>query len=189
MIAEQDLSPIVNELLDAFPMFDRWFADLDDRQRDGMIKSWTRQVANLHPADVRAAADRILDGRVAMPKNYEFDRLGFELRTWGGVEAAQRIEREKSETLREQARPTADSSTKAVNYRFGPSIKCAASWGTALRAGYVTEQQNADAMALIHRYHKQGDVELPWPEVPETERKSVVEFWKVRFRREVPSER
>lgn len=178
-VTDSDLRPLVNDLLNAYPVFSDWFSGLFPEQRDGMIAAWTRQVSSLHPSDVRAAADRILDGRVAMPKNYEFDRLGFELRAWGGVEAAQRIEREKSQTLREQARPEADASTKAVNRRFGPAIKCATSWGAALRGGFVSEQQNADAMALIHRHHKQGDVDLPWPDVPQAEQKSMVEFWKV----------
>ena len=178
MVTDNDLRPMVNDLLNAYPTFSDWFSGLLPEQRRGMLTAWTRQVANLQASDVRAAADRILDGRVAMPKNYEFDRLGFELRTWGGVEAAQRIERDKSETLREQARPAADPSVKGVSHRFGPAIKCATSWGAALRAGFVTEQQNADAMATVHRYHKQGDVSLPWPDVPAGERKSMVEFWR-----------
>lgn len=178
MVTESDLNPIVNQLLDAFPQFDRWFADLDDRQRDGMIAAWTRQLASLHPSDVRAAANRILDGHVAMPKNYEFDRLGFELRTWGGVEAAQRIEREKSEVLRDQARPLADPSAKGVNSRFGQAIKCASAWGAACRGGFATDAQNKDAMVVIHRFHKQGDVELCWPDVPAGNYRDVVGFWK-----------
>lgn len=177
-ITEANLRPMVNELLDAFPVFDQWFSNLDDRQRAGMINAWARQVGVLHQSDVRAVMDRILDGRVPLPKNYEFDRLGFELRTWGGVEAASRIEREKASALKEQAAPNADPTVKGINARFGPAIKCAAAWGTAYRAGLVSEHENNAAMATIHEYHRQGGVELPWPQVPESERRSMVEFWR-----------
>jgi hypothetical protein len=178
MVTETDLKPIVNDLLDAFPMFASWFAGLSQDQRDGMKRAWTRQLSKLEPSDVRHAADQILDGRVPLPKNYEFDRLGFELRSWGQVAAAERIERGNTETLRQQAQPIKDSSARAVGCRFGKAIKCASAWGAACRAGYVEQNQNEDAMVLIHRFHQHGDVELVWPDVPAGEQKTLVDFWK-----------
>lgn len=176
-MTEKELDPIVQSILDAFPMFDAWFCQLSDEQRRGMRAAWTRQLSTLEPSDVREAAAGILDGRVPMPKNYEFDRLGFELKSWGNVAAANRIERQKTETLREQAAPNADASGRAVARRFGRAIKCASAWGAALRAGHVTTDQNAEAMAQIHRHHKRGDVNLPWPQVSGKDQKSIVEFW------------
>lgn len=178
MMTEADLKPIVDQILDAFPSLDAWFCNLSDEQRQGMRAAWTRQVATLEPSDVQSAADGILCGRTPLPKNYEFDRLGCELRTYGNLAAARRIEEAKSAQLREQARPTGDSSARAVARRFGPSIKCSASWGHAVRDGHTTQSQNDDAMVLIHRHHIHGDVDLPWPEVPATEQRAIVDFWK-----------
>lgn len=178
MITEQTIRPIINALLDAFPSLDGWFSGLTADQQHGMRKAWVRQVANLEPQDVQRASDRILRGEVDLPPNYQFDRLGVVLRSWGNVESQERLASEHRQTLREQAAPNADASAKAVARRFGPAIKCAAAWGAARRSGYVTEQQNAEAMAQVHRHHKQGDCVLPWPEVPAKERKSMVDFWK-----------
>lgn len=178
-VTESDLRPMVQDILNAYPSFANWFVNLSPNQQDGMRKAWVRQVATLEPSDVRAATDEILDGRVPLPKNYQFDRLGFELRSWGNIAAARRIEESKSKTLREQARPASDPSVRGVNRRFGQAIKCAASWGAATRAGYVTQSQNEDAMTLIHRHHRQGDVELVWPDVPISEQKSIVDVWRV----------
>ncbi|QDV86956.1 hypothetical protein [Planctomycetes bacterium TBK1r] len=178
MVAESDLGPIVESIGRSYPSFAKWYDNLTDTQKKGMRDAWLRQLSSLEPSDVRVAADEILDGRVEMPKNYEFDRLGNLLRTWGGVEAARRIEQRNTEQLRDQAKPPADSSLKSMSWRFGPSIKCAAAWGSALRAGHVSEAENATAMEVIHRYHKQGNVELCWPTVPQTDQKSMVDFWK-----------
>lgn len=166
MVAEQDLKPIVDQLLDAFPTFDQWFSGLDSRQRDGMRKAWIRQVRNLDPSDIQRAANEIISGRVPMPANYAFDRLGVELRTWGNVAAARRLEECNRVKLRDQAVRPADPSTKGINLRFGPAIKCAMAWGAALREGAVTEDENDSAMEIIHRFHRQGDVEIVWPPKP-----------------------
>lgn len=171
---------MVQDLLNAYPSFANWFVGLSATQQDGMRNAWVRQVATLDPSDVRAATDEILDGRVPLPKNYEFDRLGFELRSWGNIAAARRIEESKSRSLREQASPDSDPSVRGVNRRFGQAIKCATSWGAALRSGHVTESQNTDAMVVIHRFHRHGDTTLVWPEVPVAERKTMVDSWRVK---------
>lgn len=181
MITEEQLDPIVNKLLDAFPTFDDWWsAKLTDAQRQGMRAAWRRQVEHLEPSDIAEAAESIARGRdeARMPKNYEFDRLGYELRTWGGVAAARRIEIENTQRRRVEAQPEADRTAQGVNRRFGQAIKCASSWGVALRAGLVTKTQNEDAMAVIHQFHKVGNVSLVWPEVSAKCQKTVVDFWR-----------
>ena len=178
MVTEADLTPVLESVGNAYPSFRGWYFGLSDQQRQGMKSAWTRQLSTLQADDVSFAVGEILDGRVEMPKNYEYDRLGSLLRTWGGVAAAKRIEAENTERLRDLAKPDADRSVKAVNYRFGPAVKCASAWGAAVRAGHVTQSENDDAMAVVHQYHKVGDVELIWPQVPLTEQKSIVDFWK-----------
>ena len=176
MVNETDLKPVIEQIGNSYPSFAGWYGSLTGTQRQGIRDSWLRQVAKLEPSDVQSAAGEILDGRVEMPKNYEFDRLGILLRTWGNVAAARRIEEQNTQHLRRQATPSGDGSVKGVNYRFGPSIKCAAAWGSALRSGHITPDDNAAAMEIVHRHHRHGDVELMWPQVV-GDQKSLVEFW------------
>lgn len=177
MVNETDLRPIVQKLVDAYPSLANWLSGLSITQRETMRASWVRQVAKLEPQDVQAAADGILDGKTPLPKNYEFDRLGYELRTWGNVAAAARIEVENADRLREQARPSGDRTASGIAYRCGKAMKCAACWGSALRSELVTEDEHTAAMETIHKHHMTGAVDLVWPSVPGEDRKSLVDFW------------
>lgn len=163
MITTDILRPMIQEIAAAFPSFAAWFTDLTELQQDGMRRSWVRQVATLEPSDVRFAVDQILDGKVPMPANYEYDRLGVLIKTWAAVEAARRIEKANADKLREQARPIGDTSHKAISERFGPARRCGRAWAMAVRDGDATQKENDEAMLIVHRYHRHGDCELVWP--------------------------
>ena len=150
----EKMKTVMNRLLTAFPSFDAWFA----KQSDEFVDSWSQVLGRVDADCAMQVVDRLINGTIELPPNYEYDRVAILLRREAGYIAEQKAMMSENARLRESRIRYHEEAKTASDelQRFMPALRALCRIGTLCRDHKISHEENQKLAEGVKMWYEHG---------------------------------